>query len=47
MRAIMIDPGLQVWVTIADLFHKGETKLDPDSDEGIELRKAALSALSV
>jgi hypothetical protein len=46
MEAIMNDVGTVVFDAIGEMFHKGETQLDPDSDEGIELRKAALSALS-
>jgi hypothetical protein len=46
-RRFMTDLGRLVFDTLGELFHKGETRLDPDSAEGIELRKAALSALCV
>jgi hypothetical protein len=39
--------GLQVFNTIGELFHKGETRLDPDSAEAIELRKLAYAAAGV
>ena len=39
--------GTLVFDTIGELFHRGETTLDPDSAEGIELRKAAYTATGV
>lgn len=39
--------GTLVFDMLGELFHKGETRLDPDSAEGIELRKAALAAVAV
>jgi hypothetical protein len=38
--------GTLVFDTIGAVFHRGDKQLDPDSDEGIELRKAALSAMN-
>jgi len=39
--------GTLVWDTIAELSHRGEATLDPDSAECAELRKAAYVAAGV
>jgi len=36
--------GLAVWDIIAELSHRGETRLDPDSAQCAELRQAAYVA---
>jgi hypothetical protein len=41
------DLGLAVWDTIADLTHRGETRLDPDSAEAIELRNTAYATVGI
>jgi hypothetical protein len=39
--------GTLVFDTIGELFHRGETRLDPDNAEAIELRKMAYRAVGV
>jgi hypothetical protein len=39
--------GTLVFDTIGELCHRGETRLDPDSAEAIELRKMAYRAVGV
>jgi hypothetical protein len=39
--------GAMVWDIIAELSHNGETQLDPDSAEAVELRKTAVAAVDV
>jgi hypothetical protein len=36
-----------VWDTIAELSHRGETRLDPDSAQSAELRRTAYAAVGV
>jgi hypothetical protein len=44
-KADMETFGTAVFDLIGELTRKGETRLDPDSPEGIELRKAANAAM--